>query len=65
MKKSALSLIPKDQQFHATDLIETMVNRNMKVISYPFLGYWLDIGRKSDYEKAKVDIEEMDSLFRE
>lgn len=63
LKKSVLNLIPKDQQFHATDLIETMVNQKMKVISYPFVGYWLDIGRKSDFEKAKVDIVEMDSIF--
>ena len=28
-----------------------------KVVSYPFDGYWLDIGNHSDYEKATEEFE--------
>ena len=30
--------------------------KNYKVISYPFLGYWLDVGKHEDFEKAQADI---------
>jgi NDP-sugar pyrophosphorylase family protein len=26
------------------------------VLSYPMVGYWLDIGNHEDYKKANVDI---------
>ncbi len=51
-----LSIIPKDTFFDSTNLIEEAINQNFKVISYPFFGYWLDIGRHHDYEKANIDI---------
>lgn len=56
-KKEMLRYIPKDSFFNATDLIEILIKNNYKVISYPFSGYWLDIGKHDDFEKAKIDIE--------
>ena len=56
IKRSALSFIPKDTFFNATDLIEILIKYNKKVFSYPLVGYWLDIGRPDDYEKAQRDI---------
>ena len=35
------------------------MERGDKVAGYPFEGYWLDIGRHSDYEKALEDYERM------
>lgn len=56
MKREVLSNIPIEKHFNATDLMETMIRQGKKVISYPLSGYWLDIGRNEDYEKAKKDI---------
>ncbi len=57
MKKSVLDYIPKGKPYNATDLMEYLISKGKKVISYPLSGYWLDIGRHEDYEKAKKDVE--------
>jgi dTDP-glucose pyrophosphorylase/mRNA-degrading endonuclease RelE of RelBE toxin-antitoxin system len=56
MKKEVLSFIPEKTFFNATDLMEELIRNNLKVISFPFSGYWLDIGRHNDYLKAHDDI---------
>ena len=56
IKKSSLQIIPRNRHFNATDLIEELINNNKKVISYPLVGYWLDIGNPQDYQKAQDDI---------
>jgi len=56
IKRSLLNYIPKDSFFNSTDLIECLIEKKYKVISYPFSGYWLDIGKHEDFEKAQVDI---------
>lgn len=59
MKKSVLDYLPKDMRFDATDLMEKLIAEKKKVISYPLLGYWLDIGKHDDYEKAQKDINQI------
>ncbi len=56
MKKAVLNLLPKNKNFDATDLIEKLIAEKKKVISYPLIGYWLDVGRHDDYKKAQEDI---------
>ena len=56
-KKEVLNEIEKNIPFNATDLIEKLIRKNKKIISYKFPGYWLDIGKMIDYEKAQSDIE--------
>ncbi|MDP5200719.1 nucleotidyltransferase family protein [Flavobacterium sp. DG2-3] len=56
IKKQMLNYIPKDTFFNATDLMEELIKNKLKVISFPFSGYWLDIGKHEDFEKAHVDI---------
>jgi dTDP-glucose pyrophosphorylase len=56
MKKDMLKYIPENTLFNSTDLIETLISKAYKVISYPFSGYWLDVGKHEDFEKAQVDI---------
>lgn len=56
MKKSVTQLIPKNTFYNATDLMEKLIKSGKKVISYSFNGYWLDIGKHEDYEKAQKDI---------
>jgi dTDP-glucose pyrophosphorylase len=56
IRKKNLSLIPKNGFFNATDLIEALIAGKQKVIYYPILGYWLDIGKMDDFHKAQEDI---------
>jgi dTDP-glucose pyrophosphorylase len=56
MKKSVLKFIPKDQFYNTTDLMELLISLKMKVVSYPLLGYWLDIGSHGEFQKAQQDI---------
>lgn len=56
MKKSVLEFLPKDTFFNATDLMEKLINIGKKVVSYPLVGYWLDIGQHEDFKKAQQDI---------
>lgn len=56
IKKEHLQLIPKDQHFNATDLMEQLIKMGKTVSSYPLIGYWLDIGKHEDYKKAQEDI---------
>lgn len=56
MKKEMLKYIPKGTFFDAPDLMQELINNNLKVISFPFSGYWLDVGKHEDFEKAHIDI---------
>lgn len=59
MKKTALNYVPKNSHFNATDLMEKLIIEKKKVISYPLLGYWLDIGQHDDFQKAQNDINQI------
>lgn len=56
MKKEITKLIPKNHFYNATDLMEDLILQNKKIISFPFSGYWLDVGKHEDFEKAQIDI---------
>lgn len=56
MKKEMLKYIPQNTFFNATDLMEELIKNKLKVISFPFSGYWLDVGKHEDFEKAQIDI---------
>ncbi|MEN2400313.1 nucleotidyltransferase family protein [Flavobacterium sp. MC2016-06] len=56
IKKEMLKHIPADTFFNATDFMEQLIKDERKVISFPFSGYWLDVGKHEDFEKAQIDI---------
>lgn len=56
IKKEALTHIPHNEHFNATDLIEHIISINQKVTYFPILGYWLDIGNMNDFHKAQEDV---------
>lgn len=59
IKKRVLSHIPKGTFFNATDLMDVLLKENGKILNYPILGYWLDIGKHEDYNKAQEDIKHL------
>ncbi|WP_299259071.1 nucleotidyltransferase family protein [uncultured Aquimarina sp.] len=56
MKRSALRFLPQNSFFNATDLMEKLISEGLKVVSYPLAGYWLDVGKHEDFERAQRDI---------
>lgn len=57
IKKDILkNAIPQKSFLNATDFLEYLITHGHKVINYTILGYWLDIGRHEDYERAQNDI---------
>ena len=52
IKKEMLQRIPNDGIFHATDLLQSLIAEGRKVVKYPIVGYWVDIGRHEDLNKV-------------
>lgn len=59
IKKKLLELIPKDEFYDVTDLMDEMLSKGMNLLTYPITGYWLDIGKHEDYKKAQEDIKHL------
>ena len=55
-KKELIDLIPKNKVYNATDFMEDVIKLDKKLEHYPIRGYWLDIGKHKDFEKAQKDI---------
>lgn len=53
IKRSLLNSIPVNKSFNATDFIQVLIDSKFKVIKYPIVGYWVDIGRHEDYLKVQ------------
>ena len=60
MKRELIDLIPKNQFFNATDLMDVLIKSDKKLITYPLHKYWLDIGKHEDFKKAKEDVVHLD-----
>lgn len=56
IEPSALECIPEGRRFDMTDLMAALIADGKRVVSFPILEYWLDIGQPADYEQAQVDI---------
>jgi NDP-sugar pyrophosphorylase family protein len=56
---SVLDYIAPGKRLDFPDLVKRLLAHGQKVVSFPFAGYWLDIGNHSDYEKA---LEEYESI---
>jgi dTDP-glucose pyrophosphorylase len=59
MKREVVDYIPRGDFFDITDLMEELIADGKKVFSYPHSGYWLDVGKHEDFEKAQEDIKHL------
>ncbi len=48
--------LEKGSYMDMPDLIKALINKNKKVATFPIHEYWLDIGKKYDFEKAQNDL---------
>jgi NDP-sugar pyrophosphorylase family protein len=58
-----LKYIPNNQYLDLPDLVKKMISAGEKVASFPYMGYWQDLGRPDDYERATLEFESMRSDF--
>jgi dTDP-glucose pyrophosphorylase len=53
IKRKLFDLIPADTFFDATDFIELLIAKKFKVVRFPLIGYWIDIGKPEDFKKVQ------------
>ncbi|MFH0930577.1 MAG: sugar phosphate nucleotidyltransferase [Candidatus Zixiibacteriota bacterium] len=52
-----LNFIPRNKKFDFPELMNLLLKKGEKVLVYPSIDYWLDIGRHEDYRKAIEEFE--------
>ncbi|MEK9941859.1 MAG: sugar phosphate nucleotidyltransferase, partial [Gammaproteobacteria bacterium] len=59
LNRRVIEQIPEDSVFGFDNLMLALLQKNQKIHVHRHTGYWLDIGRPDDYERA---VEEIDYL---
>lgn len=59
LSPQALDLVPRNEFFDMPSLFGAMVERGMRTRCHAIDGYWLDIGRLPDFERANMDFNEV------
>lgn len=57
LRPEALEFVPKDTFFDMPELFAALIDRGLPVGYHRINGYWLDIGRHEDFERACLDFE--------
>lgn len=58
-ERKVVELIPKGERFDFPDLVRALLDRKWPVAAYHSTDFWLDIGRREDYELALERFEEL------
>jgi NDP-sugar pyrophosphorylase family protein len=58
-----IDYIPSQQYFDFPNLVHVLLEKGEKVCTFPFDGYWQDLGNPQDYEQAVQDFEKMREEF--
>jgi dTDP-glucose pyrophosphorylase/CBS domain-containing protein len=53
IEPSVRAYIPADGRFDMTELLQALVREQRRVVSFPVLEYWVDIGQPLDYQHAQ------------
>lgn len=61
--RKVLEIVPRGKRFGFDDLMRTMLAQALPINTFPFSGYWLDIGRPADYEQALADLDRIESFL--
>jgi NDP-sugar pyrophosphorylase family protein len=63
LEPAALDYIEQGVYLDLPDLVLRLLAEGRQVGSYLYDGYWLDIGRHEDYEKALIEFEQLRPMF--
>lgn len=61
--KRILEYVPPGTSFGFDQLMYTLIDKGETVNSFPFSGYWLDIGRPDDYARSIEEFERLKDRF--
>jgi NDP-sugar pyrophosphorylase family protein len=61
--KKILDYVPANIPFGFDQLMDILTERNEAVYSFPYTGYWLDIGRPDDFTRAIEEFERNKDRF--
>ena len=53
IKRSLIGLIPDNVYCDATDLMDLLIKERRRIVCFPLMGFWVDIGKKEDYLKVR------------
>jgi dTDP-glucose pyrophosphorylase/CBS domain-containing protein len=56
LEPCACDYIPEGRAFDMTDLVQKLMESGQLVVAFPIIEYWLDVGKKEDYQKAREDV---------
>lgn len=56
IRRAVLKSIPENLFYNSTDLMNQIISKGGKVVAFPMIDYWLDIGQHEDYLKAQEDV---------
>lgn len=57
LEPKACGLVQEDERLDMTDLIQRLLVNGEKVVSFPIIEYWLDVGNPEDYQRAQEDVQ--------
>jgi NDP-sugar pyrophosphorylase family protein len=63
MNRKILDWVPDNEPFGFDHLMLKLLEARQRIAVFPYEGYWLDIGRPEDYEKANEDILKIEGLL--
>jgi NDP-sugar pyrophosphorylase family protein len=63
LEPEARAYVPEDRAFDLPDLVQALLRAGDPVGVFPYEGYWLDIGRRDDYERAIAEFDEVRHLL--
>lgn len=59
LRKDLINRIPRNVMYHATDLMQDILDKKEKLLQYSIHGFWMDIGRKEDFHRAQQEIKHL------
>jgi len=63
LNKRILQFVPEKKAYGFDQLMHDLIKNKSEVFSYPYKGYWLDIGRPDDYERSIQEFEQNKEKF--
>jgi NDP-sugar pyrophosphorylase family protein len=59
LEPAVRAFVPASRPFDLPDLVQSLLDAGERVGAFPYDGYWLDIGRRDDYERAVAEFDEL------
>ncbi len=62
--RRVLEYVPTNEPFGFDELVLTLLAHDEPIMQYPFDGFWLDIVRTDDYQRAQTELERVKGWLR-